>query len=358
MNIVITAGGTGGHIFPALSVAIELKKQRDNLSLLWIGTSRSREKELGEKYNITVKILNVSGMDRKLSFSSLIAFVKFIQAAFNMHTFFRGNRPDAVIAFGGYVCAPVLAAARLCKIPYFLHEQNSVPGLVNRIFSTGAKYSFLGYPICGKWKLRGKTEITRTPVRTVTDSFNGFQYPENFDRNGRTILICGGSQGAASMNDCLIEPVKKMLNDGLHVFWQTGDVSYGKIVNLLSGFNKAFVFKTVDDLYPYYAVANIVICRSGASTLSEIAYFGLPSIMIPLPWSAENHQWINAGHVEKEGWGVRITQGENCGTRVEITIDNLLSDKKRYEKMRQNALDNSPDNSASIIVRRIIEQLR
>ena len=356
MNIVIAAGGTGGHIFPALSVALELKKQCSDLSLLWIGTLRNREKELCEKNDITLKILDVSGINRKLSLSSLLAVKKFAGALIYMNAYFKENRPDAVIAFGGYVCAPVLAAARMKKIPYFLQEQNSVPGFVNRVFSSRAKSSFLGYPL--NMKRKGKCEITGTPIRTVINTFDNFRYPEHFNKTDKAVLICGGSQGAASMNDCLIEPIEKILKKGLQVLWQTGSFSYEKIVNRFGGFENAFIFDTVDDLYPYYAVSNVVICRSGASTLNEIAYFGLPCITIPLPWAAENHQWMNAAHVENAGWAIRVAQDKNCSMNVERSLNNLLSNRELYENMSQKALDDSPAGSAAVIARIILEKLR
>lgn len=358
MNIVIAAGGTGGHIFPALSVAIELKKESGDLSLLWIGTSRNREKELCEKYNIPIKILDVSGINRKVSLSSLFAIKKFVRALSHMNAYFKEYRPDAAVAFGGYVCAPVLAAARKNKIPYFLQEQNSVPGLVNRFFSSKARSSFLGYPLSRKHRLKGKSEITGTPIRTVINTFENFKYPERFDKTRNAILICGGSQGAASMNDCLIEPIKKIVKNGIHVIWQTGSFSYEKIVNLFGDVKDVYIFDTLGDLYPYYAASNIVICRSGASTLNEIAYFGLPCITIPLPWAAENHQWMNAAYVEHAGWGIRVAQDENCGAKVEKALNNLLSNKELYENMSRKALDNSPVGSASVIAKKILEQLR
>ena len=275
-----------------------------------------------------------------------------------MNAYFKKNYPDAVVAFGGYVCAPVLAAARKNKIPYFLQEQNSVPGLVNRFFSSKARSLFLGYPVSRKYRLKGKSEITGTPIRTVVNTFENFKYPEHFDKIKKTILICGGSQGAASMNDCLIEPIEKVVKNGIQILWQTGSFSYEKIANRFGDVKDAYIFDTVEDLYPYYAVSHIVICRSGASTLNEIAYFGLPCITIPLPWAAENHQWMNAAYVEHAGWGVRIAQDENCGEKVEKALGDLLSNKDLYENMSRKALDNSPVGSASLIAYKILKQLR
>lgn len=357
MNIVIAAGGTGGHIFPALSVALELRRQCDDLSLMWIGTSRNREKELCEKNAIPLTILDVRGIKRKVSFSSLLALKDFIGAFSRMNSMFRKNRPDAVAAFGGYVCAPVLAAARQNKIPYFLQEQNSVPGLVNRIFASRSECSFLGYPLSGRYRLKGKSTITGTPIRTVENSFDTFAYPPHFDKTKVTVFICGGSQGAASMNNCLISPMERMVKKGTQLLWQTGTFSYEKIAEQFGGYANAFIFETIDDMYPYYAASDIVICRSGASTLNEIAYFGLPCITIPLPWAAENHQWMNAAYIQSAGWGIRVAQDKNCGLEVEKALNNLLEDKKYYENMCQKALDNSPEGAAALIAKEILKQI-
>ncbi|MCP4628826.1 MAG: undecaprenyldiphospho-muramoylpentapeptide beta-N-acetylglucosaminyltransferase [bacterium] len=357
MNIFIAAGGTGGHIFPALSVALELQKQCKECSLLWIGTSRNREQELGERYGIPVKILDVSGITRKIALSNITALSEFVGAVQHMNTYYKENRPDAVVAFGGYVCAPVLAAARLKSIPYFLQEQNSVPGLVNRVFAAKSQHSFLGFPLTGKHTLKGNTTVTGTPVRAVTGTFEDFKYPEGLEKEKKTILICGGSQGAVSMNDCLIEPVKGMLEGGQQVVWQTGAVSYKSIAQEFDEYPGAFIFESIDDLYPYYAVAELVICRSGASTLNEIAYFGRACIMIPLPWSAENHQWMNAGFVQSGGWGIRIKQDKQCPGQVTEALDKILTDRNRYENMCRKALDNSPSHAAADIARKIVEQV-
>ncbi|HAJ78294.1 MAG TPA: undecaprenyldiphospho-muramoylpentapeptide beta-N-acetylglucosaminyltransferase, partial [Fibrobacteres bacterium] len=132
-DIVVAAGGTGGHIFPALAVALQLRRERGNISLLWAGTTRSREVELCKKNNIPLVLLDVTGIERKLSIKAVSAALNFVREFLRIRSLFAKNRPRAVIAFGGYVCAPVLAAARILGIPYFIHEQNTVAGLVNRL---------------------------------------------------------------------------------------------------------------------------------------------------------------------------------------------------------------------------------
>lgn len=356
MRIVLAAGGTGGHIFPALSVALALRRQAGNVSLLWIGTARSREQEICAKNRIEIELVQVSGISRGLNLSAVTGLLRFVVGTIHMWRLLGRQRPDAVVAFGGYVCAPVLAAARLRSVPYFIQEQNSAPGLTNLLFSRGASRAFLGFPPSGKRRLHGRTIVTGTPVRRVLESLGSHKYPEGFDTHSDTILICGGSQGAASMNQHLLEPVKKFLASGRQVVWQTGTRSYEEIRGELNGAKGAFIFDSLEDLYPYYAVAKVVVGRSGASTLGEVAGFGLPIVTIPLPWSAGDHQWLNAGVVEEQGRGVRVRQDDKCGERVWQEVEALLRDNSRYEKMCGCALDRSADDAADIIAREIVSE--
>ena len=350
MKLLIAAGGTGGHIFPALSVALEWKRRRPGDELLWVGTSRNREQELCRRHSIPLQLLAVQGVTRTPGLSSLKALRSFCAALRAMYRLLGSARPDAVLAFGGYVSAPVLLAARLRRIPYFIHEQNTVPGLVNRLGSGGARISFLGFALAVGWRLRGRTQVVGTPVRTVEKPYAPEVYPSGFDTGRDTILICGGSQGALSMNRLLVAVVAGWANDGIQVVWQTGEAAFEEIRQSMSAHERVFVFDTIADLYPYYAASRLVVGRSGASTLSETAYFGLPCVLIPLPWSTENHQWMNAGMVEAQGWGVRVQQNEQCGAQVDAAVRGLLADAGRYEAMSRRALDHSPGGAAAAIV--------
>lgn len=349
-RIVIAAGGTGGHIFPALAVALECKKRKHSFSLLWVGTSRSREQELCKKHDIPLELVDVQGITRSVSFKNIKALASFVHSVRRMNYLFKKEKPDAVIAFGGYVSAPVLAAARLQGIPYFLQEQNTVPGLVIRRFAKKARAIFLGFPIVDDWSLKGNTMITRTPVRPIAGTYANYDYPEGFDKEKRCILICGGSQGAASMNTCLVDAVKSLNDKGWQTVWQTGSYSFESVKDQMHNRSSVFVFETIDDLYPYYARAKVVVGRSGASTLNEIAFFGLPCVLIPLPWAAENHQWMNAGYVESQGWGFRIEQNQQCGEKVEKTVSRIIEDSELHEAMCRKALNFTPAGAAADIV--------
>jgi len=357
MKLVIAAGGTGGHIFPALAVARALRERIRDVSLLWIGTSRSRERELCEKNGIRLRVIDVTGLRGKADIKAARALWSFVREVARLRAFFGGNRYDAVLAFGGYVSAPVLTAARMCSIPYFLHEQNTVMGKVNRFFARRAECTFLSFPLAAGPGRSITTLLTGMPVKKNNSTYDSFHYPQGFDRSKKCVLISGGSQGAASMNRCLIEPVKRLLAEDIQVVWQTGTPTFEEVRAAMARFANAFVFDSLDDLYPYYAAAKLVVCRAGSSTLNEAAYFGLPCVMIPLPWSADNHQWMNAGLVEGQGWGVRVAQDNGCGTAVVESVRKLLADSAAYERLCRRALDHNPENAAEKIVTAIIDML-
>lgn len=354
-RVVITAGGTGGHIFPALSVAKAIREKDHSCELLWIGTERSREREVCETNNIPVMMLNVIGINRRNPISAILAIIKMGISVIKVYANFRKQRPDAVVAFGGYVCMPVLIAAKLTGVSSYIQEQNSVPGLVNRLMSGNAKKTFLGLPLAQGSSLKGNALITGNPVRKVELDNGTLADTVSLESSKRTILICGGSQGAASMNRKLLDAVKRLNNDNYQIIWQTGTASFEEIKKSCEGLKSLWIFETLKDLYPYYNVADLLIGRSGASTLAESALFGLPAIMIPLPWSAEDHQMKNAVLIENQGWGKVVKQDDNCSELVYEEVKKILEDEEYYKKMKDNALENSPKNAAVNIAEEILK---
>jgi UDP-N-acetylglucosamine--N-acetylmuramyl-(pentapeptide) pyrophosphoryl-undecaprenol N-acetylglucosamine transferase len=246
----------------------------------------------------------------------------------------------------------------MARVPCFIQEQNSVAGMVNRSFFKIARKVFLGFPLAQGKNAGSKFMITGVPVRVNPANYGRFSYPNGFDANKNTILICGGSQGAQSMNVGLVKPVQSLLAQGRQVVWQTGNAGYAETVGACGPHAALFVFQGIDDLYPYYGASKAVVCRAGASTLAEIAYFGLPCVMVPLPWAAENHQWTNAGVVESQGWGIRVKQDEKCGDRVEEALARIIQDTATYETMCARARANSPLSAARIIAETIIKEIR
>ncbi len=356
MKIVIAAGGTGGHIFPALATVKELQKLDAHNETIWVTTTRSREPELAEQYKVKPLFLDVEGIKRTVSLQPVKAVAKFVKAFFEMKKYLQQNNVERVIAFGGYVCAPVLMAAKVLKIPYFLQEQNSVPGLVNRMFAKGAKKTFLGVPVIEKFTLEGKTELSGTPIRHRESSYSTFKFPIDIPAESKVVLVCGGSQGAQSMNRVLINAVEWMAEQKIYVIWQSGAPGLSELEEIFKGNKFVYCAASMDDLYPFYDRADLLVGRSGASTISEAALFELPSILIPLPWSAENHQWFNAGFAEKEGWVIRVVQCDETSGHVINAVENLfVKSEITYNEMKQAAQRAARPEAAFEIAREVLE---
>lgn len=357
MKIVCVAGGTGGHIFPA--VATMKKIEAEGHDVLWMTTERSNEADIAKRYSLQMVSYNVEGIQRRISLQPFRAILKMVKAIFASKKRLKSENIDAVIAYGGYVCGPVLFAARLLKIPFFLHEQNSVPGVVNRYFAKRAEKIFLGLPLAPGSSLKGLCKVVGNPVRDRLDDYSDFDFPEAVDRTKKTILICGGSQGAMSMNKVLVEAVKALSSQAYQVIWQTGKPGLAEIQDAFKGDENVIALASMNDLYPYYSIATLLIGRSGASTISEAALFGLPSIFIPLPWSAENHQWHNAGFVEEAGWGYRIEQGDSSSEEIMKIVNTILvKNQDTYKKLKEHALDSGRVNASVIVSKEVIERVK
>jgi UDP-N-acetylglucosamine--N-acetylmuramyl-(pentapeptide) pyrophosphoryl-undecaprenol N-acetylglucosamine transferase len=353
MKIILAAGGTGGHIFPAMAVAQEIKEKSTSCRLLWITTARANEREIADRFSIEMMTLDVEGIVRKFSFAPIRAIIKFLSASVFMCRFFKKDKPDAVIAFGGYVCAAVLLAARLNKIPFFIQEQNTVMGVVNRFFAKDAQKIFLGMPLVRKLDVQeSRVVVSGTPTRKKQD-YTNFIYPQAINKDMRTILICGGSQGAVSMNRVLVKAAKWFLTNNFQVVWQTGAAGEKEVENELKNYENAVVFASIPDLYPYYSIATFLIGRAGASTISEAQLFGLPSIFIPLPWSAENHQWHNAQFAQNCGWALCLQQDENTSQKIIDFVQNCEENTQIYDKIKECVFKNG-NNAAKIIAETVL----
>jgi len=355
MNIAVVAGGTGGHIFPALSTITEMRELSPESNFRWITTDRGNEKELAEKYEVAPLFLKVEGIQRRLSLQPIRAIFKFKLAFFKMVKYLKDEKIDCVVAFGGYVCAPVLMAARFLKIPFYLQEQNSVPGMVNRMFGKNAEKLFLGVPLAEGFEIDAKTELTGTPIRKRDESYDGFQFPFTLNENTDTILICGGSQGAVSMNRVLVDAVKWLAENEFTVIWQTGYPGFDEVKEIFGTEKNVHLLPSMDDLYPYYDKANFLMGRSGASTISEASLFHLPTILIPLPWSSENHQWFNAGYAEDAGWAIRMLQDDETSAHIIDTVKDLLQvNIEKKKAMCAAASEAARPDAARVVAREVL----
>lgn len=315
-HVLIVAGGTGGHIFPGLAVAEELKKNGVRLS--WLGTSRGLENKVVTTAGIPLFISSFKGIRGK-GFSTLLFLpLTLLIAIFKMVRLLKKIKPDFIACFGGYITVPVGLSASLMKIPFLVHEQNAVMGSANRLLSKISDVVYVSYK--NTKHAPTNAQFVGNPLR---DSFYEIDIPEKrwIGRTGPLrILVLGGSLGAGTLNThipIILSKIARTHNLDLLILHQSGDRDRIKVDENYQNFGlkaevKSFLEKVIDD----YLWADIVICRSGAGTLSEIAAVGVGSILIPLPNAIDNHQMLNAQLLLKSGAAIVVEEKNISGNEI------------------------------------------
>jgi UDP-N-acetylglucosamine--N-acetylmuramyl-(pentapeptide) pyrophosphoryl-undecaprenol N-acetylglucosamine transferase len=318
MRVIICAGGTGGHIYPGIAIAEEIRSRDPNGQIAFIGSREGLEGELIKREGFEIKLISARGLLRKLSYKAIsapfVSLLGFFQSLSILNTF----KPQMVVVTGGYVSFPVIAAAKVLNLPILLHEQNVLPGFTTRFWSSFVKILTVSFPETQKY-LNGT--VTGNPVRQRILKLRR----KSAERP--TVLVLGGSQGARSVNSALISQIEKLKE--YQVIHITGERDY-KILKLPA--------------YPFYqplpymynieeglAVADLVVSRAGATAISEILAVGLPSILIPFPYSAEGHQDLNAQVLQTAGAATILADSEL--NKLADTISNLVKDKARLQDM-------------------------
>ena len=298
MRLVITAGGTGGHIIPALAIAKAMLIKKPDASILFIGTDRGLEEKLAAKYKIPFVPLKSAGIKGKPIRNIPSTVIVNIGAFINAFKIVLSFKPDWVIGTGGYVTGMVVLAGRLAGAQCAIQEQNSVPGLTNRILARFSHRIFLSFPDAAGSFPASKAVVTGNPLRPE------FQPDEAKER--KTLMIMGGSLGATSINKAAVkalEIIKNSLN-GLEIIHQTGGTDAGWVKKAYA--EKGIRVKVepfIEDMASVFLKTKLAVCRAGGITLSELSRMGVPAIMVPLPGSADNHQYFNALYIAKAGGG-------------------------------------------------------
>lgn len=307
-TLMIMAGGTGGHIFPALSVAEYVRAQGWNV--VWLGSRAGMEARIVPEQGYTMASIRFSGLRRRglvpvalLPVTLLIAFWQSARALF-------AHRPDVVLGMGGYVAFPGGMMASLFNRPLAIHEQNSIAGLANRVLAQVADKVLVAFP--GAFGERSKAEWTGNPVRA--DIAQIAPPEERFDaRSGRLrLLVLGGSQGAKALNDVVPQAIARMADAARpHVTHQAGAAHAARVSSSYAAAGVAAdVVPFIDDMAASYAAADLLICRAGASTIAELAAAGVPAVLVPFPYAVDDHQTHNARFLSERGGGVLIPQSE------------------------------------------------
>jgi UDP-N-acetylglucosamine--N-acetylmuramyl-(pentapeptide) pyrophosphoryl-undecaprenol N-acetylglucosamine transferase len=350
VRVLIAGGGTGGHLFPGVAIAEEWLRRSEENRILFVGTNRGIEQKVLKKIGFPLELLNVEGIKGRGLIRSTLALLKLPGSFLQSVRIIRSFRPDIVIGVGGYASGPAVAAARLMGIRTAIAEQNSIPGLTNRILGCFVDRVFLSFAAGGKWFPAKKTRVSGNPIRAAF--FTGKPVVEKVT-DQFSLLIFGGSQGAHAINSAVLDalPFLKPLQGVLSIVHQTGerDCESMSAAYAAGGFN-ARVVPFIQDMASAYESADLLICRAGATSLAEITARGKGAILIPFPYAIGDHQTENAMVLLKAGAAVMVPETELDGRRLVDEIKNLYDHPSRLKEIAANAANMGNIYAASDIV--------
>ncbi|MGF1573538.1 MAG: undecaprenyldiphospho-muramoylpentapeptide beta-N-acetylglucosaminyltransferase [Sumerlaeia bacterium] len=365
-RLLFVAGGTGGHITPSLAVANYLRKEYlSGVEIQFVTGNKEIEKTAFHSVGETPFTLSCE-RPPSLSLVGIARAFRLLASCVEAYKLIGEYKPHALFATGGYVCFPVLTAARLRGIPYYLHESNSVPGKVTRLFSRSAQCVFLGTSITGSQLNGAKTELCGTPIRAELSGITRHAALRHFgfERNATGILILGGSQGAAALNDVLRDllasPTPIAAGKPLNIIWVAGPLHAASCRALVESQKTPHTIQVVDyisNMGEAYAAVDLVISRAGAGTIAELLALRKPSILIPYPHAADNHQLHNANALSNAGAAVVIEEKDLGFSLLQQKLAELLSSPAKLDQMAEACGHLCPKNVLPRIAERLMAPL-
>jgi UDP-N-acetylglucosamine--N-acetylmuramyl-(pentapeptide) pyrophosphoryl-undecaprenol N-acetylglucosamine transferase len=356
LHILIAGGGTGGHLYPALAIADEIKKQRPDAEFLFVGTRDKIEARVVPQRGYRFAAIWISGFHRSLSRTNLLFPIKVVVSLVQSFFLIRKFQPDAIVGTGGYVCGPILYVGRLFRIPTFIHESNSYPGVTTRMLAGRATKVFTAFDVTNKWlKQTVNVELVGTPTRSSLEQVSRKGAIEFFglDARKQTVLVFGGSLGAGSVNRALTTIAPALAATNIQLIWQTGEKDYQGVKDKVGGSAVGWIGSYIDRMEYAYAAADIVISRSGATTIAELTRIGKAAILVPYPFAAADHQTMNAKSMAERGAAV-VVSDSNVGQILEGVVRELLADPARRKAMEQASKSLGRANAGEVIASEIL----
>lgn len=336
MKVLLSGGGTGGHVYPAIAIANRIKEEHPDAEILFVGTSKGIESEIVPKYGYELKTVTVQGFKRKIDLDNVKRVFKLFKGLEQSRSVVKKFKPDIVIGTGGYVSGPVLFNASMKKIPTVIHEQNSFPGVTNKILAkmvttvlTSFEDSHQRFPE----GTREKLVLTGNPVRKeiLVARKNMARRNLGISEDKKMVLCYGGSGGSEEINDAMRLVIENMVKDDVAFIFATGKYYYEEFEKSISDIGlKPYqrIVPYLEDMANALAASDLVIGSAGAISLAEITALGKPSIIIPKAYTAENHQEYNAKSIEKQGAGIAILEKNLTPESLNTAVFKLLGDKE------------------------------
>lgn len=367
MKILLSGGGTGGHIYPALALMNRMKELDPDAEFLYVGTERGMESTIVPKAGVPFKSVEIQGLRRSFSLENFKTIYLMIKSISESKKIIKEFSPDVVIGTGGYVCAPVLYAASRLGIPSIIHEQNSVAGVTNKFLARyvsriclcfedaradfnkyAEKIIFTGNPRAQEVaNMKQKASLTRYGLQN--------ELP--------TVLVFGGSRGAAKINQSMTEAMPLFKQKAYQVILVTGEQHFEKITLQINSLDENLenvrIVPYVEEMPALFKKVNVVVCRSGATTLTELTALGIPSILIPSPYVTNNHQLKNAQSLEKKGAAFIIEEKELDAKGIFEAINSLMMDQKKQKEMAEASSSLGISDAADrliAVIKEVIEE--
>ena len=356
---MISGGGTGGHIYPAISIAQALQEMLQEVEILFVGAKGKMEMEKVPKAGFKIEGLWISGIQRKLSGQNLLFPAKSLSSLLGASRLIKEFKPDVVVGVGGYASGPLLYVATKKGVPTLIQEQNSYAGLTNKLLAKSVDKICVAHDGMEKYFPKEKLVITGNPVRSSIKlnpnrKDEAYRYFE-LDATKPTLLVVGGSLGARSVNEFILAGLEKFEQEGIQLIWQCGGFYYEEMKERSKG--KGGVVVLEDFIFQMdfaYGIADVVISRAGALSIAELMLTGKPSILVPSPNVAEDHQTINALALVEKDAAEMIKDSEAMDKLVEEAIE-LLNDTERKAKLAKNIHAMSHENAAMDIANQVMK---
>ena len=372
LKFILSGGGTGGHIYPAIAIANELKLRFPDSAILFVGAKDKMEMQKVPQAGYPIKGLWIAGIQRRLTFDNALFPIKLLDSLLKSRTIIRDFNPDVVIGTGGFASGPLLRVASIAGIPTVIQEQNSYPGITNKWLSRNANTICVAYENLESFFPKNKIVFTGNPVRQdLIDIKNKKEAAKAFFNIGadkKVLLVLGGSLGARRINQLIAKELVNFTSQNIQVIWQCGKLYFEEYQKFDSHYNNLTannqnptpdvqVLSFIDRMDLVYAAADIIISRAGASSVSELCIVGKPVIFIPSPNVAEDHQTKNAQSIVDKKGAIMIKEVE-LDTQFTRTFNNLLSDENLQNELSQNIQKLAKANATKDIVDEIIKLIK
>lgn len=370
MKYLISGGGTGGHIFPAVSIANALREADPNCEILFVGALGRMEMERVPQAGYKIIGLPVKGFDRSRPWKNIRVVIDLVRSMIQARKIVRDFRPDVGIGVGGYASGAAMKVAAKMGVPILLQEQNGFAGVTNKLLKNDAKKICVAYEGMERFFPKDKIILTGNPVRqnltsgTKEEAIKYFneEFGVNFTTEKKTLLIIGGSLGARTINQSIIAHLNELIESGIQVIWQTGKNYFADCQTALEEYNSTFKIQNskfictdfVSQMPLAYALADLVISRAGASSISELCLLGKPSILVPSPNVAEDHQTHNAMALVKKDAAVLVKDADAKDALIATALP-LIKDDKQLAALHKNILTLALPDSARLIADEVMK---